>query len=103
MTEEDRKKDSTYTIQQISKKDITSLVALFNSSDARTFFAETKPEEMLDGSSLSVTVMQNRFSITFWSPIPFDKNAPAFTAKLASEALKLFKLAKLNLEKEPLY
>ncbi len=103
MTEAHQNENQKHTVKTLTERDMNSLLTLFNSGDARQFFATTKAGPQIDGSSLSITITQNSFSITFTSLDAFDPKAPRFATALGRVALDLFTKAGITIPKSELY
>ena len=95
-----------HTVKTISERDLAPVLAFFNDADARTFFASSKPDNRPDGSSLSLTVTQNSFSLSFRSQDAFPsatRNLARYHAAFGRVALELIKLAGVTIRKDELY
>ncbi len=103
MTDAEREQNTKHTVKLIKRPDLASTLALFNYADVRAYFAATKPDDRLDGSFLSITVVQNSFSITFTTQDAFTRGSSKYATALGRVALELFKKADVSIPKDELY
>jgi len=102
-TASEQEKNKEHTVKTITQQDLSPILTLFNDIDARQFFASTQSEAFLAGSTLSITVRQNSFSITFTSQDAFVSKSLKYPAELGRLAAGLFKKAGINIPADELY
>lgn len=92
-----------HAVKAITQQDLASVLKFFNNANARQFFATHKPVDQPDGASLSISITQNLFSLSFRSQDAFTGGGTRYDSALGRIALELLQLAGVSIPKNELY